>query len=111
MSSGRRNGTCRTPFTFQTQPSFTLSGGSSGRAGRRWRKVFGSIAADLKQQRAVFVGVVVGRDDLPFARAVVTVFGEAVVAQPLPRIGDALALEQVEDAAAFLRFVVSAIPS
>ena len=46
-------------------------------------------AHDLEQQVPVFVGVVVGRDDLrPCARAVVTVFGKPIsVAQPFPWIG------------------------
>ena len=41
--------------------------------------------ADLEQQRAEFVGVVVGRDDLELLRAVVVCVAVAVLAQPFPR--------------------------
>ena len=90
--------TCRTPLTLHTQPSFTLFGGSSGRARRRWRKDFRLEAADLEQQRAGFVGVVVGRDDLEpsFARSS---SGVAVIRARLSHCTDlphALALEEID---------------
>ena len=74
---------------------------------RRCRKVFGSRRTTWNNRFAVFVGVIVGGDELRLsARAVVTMFGKAIFAQPLPRIGDALALEQVDDTAAFLCLVI-----
>jgi hypothetical protein len=62
---------------------------------------------DLEQQRSEFVCVVVTRDDL-LLRICAAVAGVAVavLAQPFPRIADALAVEKIEHPAAFADLVV-----
>ena len=62
---------------------------------------------DLEQQRSEFVGVVVTRDDLVLRIcAAVAGVAVAVLAQPFPRIADALAIEEIEHTAAFAGLVV-----
>ena len=62
---------------------------------------------DLEQQRSEFVGVVVSRDDLVLRIcAAVAGVAVAVLAQPFPRIVDALAIEEIDHAAAFAGLVV-----
>ena len=105
MSSGRRNGTCRTPLTLHTQPSFTLSGGSSGRARRRWRKDLarggrpGTAACRIRRcsRRS--------RRSEPL-RAVVVSVAKSVLLEPLRNFPHALALEENYNPAAFAGLVV-----
>jgi hypothetical protein len=62
---------------------------------------------DLEQQRSKFVGVVVTRDDLVLKIcAAVAGVAVTVLAQPFPRIVDALAIEEIEHPAAFAGLVV-----
>src|SRR5262245_44225717 len=65
---------------------------------------FGFVATNLKQQRAVLVGVVVGRNDPapPVAAAIADAIGITMLAQPVPGLGNVFALEQIEHAAAFV---------
>src|SRR5262249_19216770 len=71
---------------------------------------FGLVATNLKQQRADFVRVVVGGDDpamlVAAAVAAAGAIGITMPAQPLPRLGNVFALEQIEHAAAFVGFEV-----